>query len=130
MKAYLYTSLLLGIFVFFVPAKTTLGAGADIAAPAEQQSLLTVLEELTAQVHKNGRYVEVKGAIKNISLSTLRGFVTVYLLDGNGGVIAAKDESIGNGMEFGQGIVAKFEVTLRVPQGKKIESVSVDFTKE
>jgi hypothetical protein len=99
-------------------------------APSNQQSQLTILEELSAQLHNNGRLVEIKGAIKNISKSALKGYITIYLLGANGNVINAKDEAIGRGLEFSQGMVVKFEATLKVPKKAKIATVSVDFIRE
>ena len=98
--------------------------------PSEQQSLLTELEELDAEMQQNGKAIEVIGVIKNISPSILKGFITVYLLDSNGNVINAQDEAIGQGLSFSPGAMAEFTMILKVPGKKKIASVSVDFTNE
>ncbi|MCI5164760.1 MAG: hypothetical protein D3903_01405 [Candidatus Electrothrix sp. GM3_4] len=99
------------------------------AFPAEQQSTLTALKKLDAQ--QNGKLVEVQGEVQNISSVNLSGFITVYLLEKNGGVAAAQDVSIaGSGKMFSPGDTIAFTATLQVPAEKKIMSVSVDFTKE
>lgn len=128
MKSLLRISLLLIIHIFFfgaIPTKSLAAFG-----PTDKPSQVTVLEELSAQLQKNGRAVEIEGAIKNISKSVLKGYVTVYLLDENGGVINAKDKAIGNGLDFSQGMIAKFTVTMKIGRKKKVESISVDFVQE
>jgi len=112
-------------FLFTITTKSIATSG-----PAEEQSQLTVLEELSAQLHKNGRFVEIEGAIKNISKSTLKGYVTVYLLGINGEVINAKDKVVGQGLEFSHGMVTKFKLTMKVAKKKRIDTISVDFIQE
>ena len=128
MKTFQYMSLFMVLTVFFLFTITTKSIATS--GPAEEQSQLTVLEELSAQLHKNGRFVEIEGAIKNISKSTLKGYVTVYLLGINGEVINAKDKVVGQGLEFSHGMVTKFKLTMKVAKKKRIDTISVDFIQE
>ena len=127
-KRYYIFSLLVALFLLGLLAGSALSV-TDFGS-GEQLSNLTVLDELSATLHKNGGVVEVKVAVKNVSNSYLKGLVTVYLLDANGKVINAKDEPVGNGLQFGPGAVAEFELTMKVPKKARIDTVSVDFVRE
>lgn len=88
------------------------------------------LESLDAEYFPANRVVAIKGSIKNISSTTLRGYITVYLRSSSGLVLGAYDLPVNDHRPFIDGESVAFDTAVNVSNTTGAYQVSVEFTKD
>ncbi len=108
--------------------------GADSAGqnlvPARQNMSFVSLENLEAEFFPANRVVAIKGSIKNVSKTTMRGYLTLYLLSAGGTVLRAFDLPVNDHRPFGDGKSVSFDTAVNVSNVSGAYQVSVDFTRD
>lgn len=122
-------TMLLSMFVLHpVPASCD-SAGRNLI-PMKQNMSLVSLENLDAEYFPANRVVAIKGSIKNISKSSLRGYITLYLRSSSGMVVGAYDLPVNEHRPFIDGETVSFDTAVNVSNTTGAYQVSVDFTKD
>ena len=85
------------------------------------------IEELTAHLESDGTVIFVSGKIRNLGHMETRGYVIVYLRDGNNDVIHAVETDVNEKMPFGYGKSGYFEVSANIEGLSGLQNVSVEF---
>ena len=98
------------------------------AVPQKMQ--LVSLEKLEAEFYSASRVVGIKGSIKNTSNSSLRGYLTLYLLSVGGDVLGAFELPVNDHRPFRNGESVPFDTAINVSHISGAYTVSVDFTRE
>lgn len=88
------------------------------------------LENLDAEYFPANRVVAIKGSIKNISSTTLRGYITLYLRSSSGAVLGAYDLPVNEHRPFNDGETVSFDTAVNVSNTTGAYQVSVEFTKD
>ena len=114
----------------FVPATVTAGSAGVSLTPMQEKMAFVSLDSLDAEFYSASKVVSIKGSIKNISNSTLRGFVTIYLIAQNGVVLSASDMPVNDHHPFMDGESVAFETVVNVSNSSGASRVSVEFTKD
>lgn len=96
--------------------------------PMKQKMSFVSLEKLEAEYFPANKVVAIKGSIKNISSSTLRGYITLYLRSSNGMVVGAYDLPVNDHRPFGDGETITFDTAVNVSNTTGAHQVSVEFT--
>lgn len=128
-KLLVVTALVLSLGVLeSVPASCE-SAGRNLI-PMKQNMSLVSLENLEAEYFAANKVVVIKGSIKNISSSTLRGYLTLYLRSHNGMVVGVYDLPVNDHRPFMDGESVAFDTAVNVSNTTGAAQVSVDFTKD
>jgi hypothetical protein len=98
--------------------------------PMKQNMSFVSLESLDAEYFPANRVVAIKGSIKNISSTTLRGYITVYLRSSSGLVLGAYDLPVNDHRPFIDGESVAFDTAVNVSNTTGAYQVSVEFTKD
>lgn len=98
--------------------------------PMKQNMSFVSLEKLEAEYFQANRVVSIKGSIKNISNSTLRGYITLYLRSSSGMVVGAYDLPVNEHRPFNDGESVTFDTSVNVSNTTGAYQVSVEFTKD
>jgi len=98
--------------------------------PMKQKMAFVSLESLDAEFFPSSRLVNVKGSLKNISNSTLRGYITISLLSQTGVVLAAFDMQVNDHRPFSDGETVPFDTAVNVSSVSGAFRVGVEFTKD
>ncbi|NTV14929.1 MAG: hypothetical protein HGA96_13515 [Desulfobulbaceae bacterium] len=98
--------------------------------PMKQKMAFVSLEALEAEFFPASRLVSVKGSLKNISSSSLRGYITISLLSQSGVVLAAFDMQVNDHRPFTDGETVPFDTAVNVSSLSGAFRVSVEFTKD
>lgn len=98
--------------------------------PMKQKMSFVSLDKLEAEYFPANRIVAIKGSIKNISSSTLRGYITLYLLSSSGMVLAAYDLPVNDHRPFHDGESVVFDTAVNVSNTSGAHQVSVEFTRD
>lgn len=98
--------------------------------PLKQNTSFVSLEQLEAEYFPANKVVSIKGSIKNISDSTLRGYITLYLRSSSGMVIGAYDLPVNDHRPFSDGETITFDTAVNVSNTAGAYQVSVEFTKD
>lgn len=85
------------------------------------------IEDLTAQLQSDGTVILVSGKIRNLGHSATRGYVVVYLKDGNNDVIHAMETDVNEKRPFGHGKAGYFEVSANIEGISGLQNVSIEF---
>ncbi|NTV13506.1 MAG: hypothetical protein HGA96_06190 [Desulfobulbaceae bacterium] len=104
-------------------------AGVDLLA-AKQKMSVVALESLEAEYFPASKVVNIKGSLRNISNSYVRGFVTVFLLSQSGVVLNAFDMQINDHRPIMDGETVVFSTAINVTNVSGASRVSVEFTKD
>ncbi len=96
----------------------------------KQNMSFVSLENLDAEYFPANRVVAIKGSIKNISKSTLRGYITLYLRSSSGTVVGAYDLPVNEHRPFIDGESVSFDTAVNVSNTTNAYQVSVEFTKD
>lgn len=114
-----------------------LGGGLAIAGPAgvnltpmQQKMSFVSLESLESEFFPANKMVSVKGKLKNISNSYLRGYLTIFLMSQSGAVLSAFDLPVNDHRPFNDGEVVSFDTAVNVNSVSGACRVSVEFTKD
>ena len=98
--------------------------------PMQQNMAFVSLENLDAEYFPANRVVAIKGSIKNISNSTLRGYITLYLRSSSGMVVGAYDLPVNDHRHFDAVESVSFDTAVNVSNTTGAYQVSVEFTKD
>jgi len=98
--------------------------------PLKQNMSFVSLENLDAEYFPANRVVAIKGSIKNISNTTLRGYITLYLRSSSGMVVGSYDLPVNEHRPFGDGETVSFDTAVNVSNTTGAAQVSVEFTKD
>jgi hypothetical protein len=112
------------------PATAKCDSAGRNLVPVQQKTPFVSLENLEAEYFPAHRVVAVKGSIKNISSSTLRGNITLYLLSSSGMVLSAFDLPVNDHRPFRGGEIVSFDTAINVSSISGAYQVSVEFTKD
>lgn len=85
------------------------------------------IEDLTAQLQSEGTVILVSGKIRNRGHSATRGYVIVYLKDGNNEVIHSMEADVNEKLPFGYGKAGYFEVSANIEGISGLQNVSIEF---
>ena len=85
------------------------------------------IEDLTAQLQSDGTEIFVSGKIRNLGHADTRGYVIVYLRDGNNDVIHAVETDVNEKRPFGYGVAGYFEVSANIEGMNGLQNVSIEF---
>lgn len=96
----------------------------------KQNMSFVSLENLDAEYFPANRVVAIKGSIKNISNTTLRGYITLYLRSSSGMVLGAYDLPVNDHRPFNDGETVSFDTAVNVSNTTGAYQVSVEFTKD
>lgn len=115
----------------------SLGAGTASAGPAgvnltpmKQKMSFVSLESLESEFFPGSKMVSVKGSLKNISSSYLRGYLTIFLMSQSGTVLSAFDMPVNEHRPFADGETVAFDTAVNVSNVNGACRVSVEFTKD
>jgi hypothetical protein len=98
--------------------------------PMKQNMSFVSLENLDAEYFPANKVVAVKGSIKNISNSILRGYITLYLRSSSGMIVGAYDLPVNDHRPFNDGETISFDTAVNVSNTTGAYQVSVEFTKD
>jgi len=118
---------LLGAFLILVTGNDVVGKN---LTNVEHDMATVVLESVEAEFHPANRVVTVKGSIRNVSNSFVRGFLSLHLLSKNGTVLQTFEVPLKEHQVFAQGESVSFDTVLNTPRVHGASQVSIDFTKE
>lgn len=96
----------------------------------KQNMSFVSLENLDAEYFPTSKVVAIKGSIKNISSTTLRGYITLYLRSSTGSVLGAYDLPVNDHRPFNDGETVSFDTAVNVSNTTGAHQVSVEFTKD
>jgi len=117
-------------WVVFPPSLASCAPAGRNLIPMKQKMAFVSLDKLEAEYFPANRVVAVKGSIKNISSSTLRGYITLYLLSSSGVVLAAYDLPVNDHRPFNDGESVAFDTAVNVSNTSGAHQVSVEFTRD
>jgi hypothetical protein len=100
-----------------------------ILTPVEMKMSYADLESVEAEFHQANNIVSVKGRIKNISNSVIRGFISLHLMSSTGSVLQTFELPIKSHQPLNIGESVKFETVLPTTKSKDATQISIDFTK-
>jgi len=127
-------NMLVGIYllaVLFAADGSSFAGPAGInLIPMKQTMPLVNLESLDSEFFPASKMVSVKGSLKNISGSYLRGFITIFLMSQNGVVLSAFDMPVNDHRPFSDGEKISFDTAVNVSNVSGASRVSVEFTKD
>ena len=83
--------------------------------------------DLTAQLQSDGTVILVTGKIRNLGHSDTRGYVIVYLKDGNDDVIHAMETDVNEKQPFGHGKAGYFEASANIEGMAGLSNVSIEY---
>lgn len=98
--------------------------------PMKQNMSFVSLENLDAEYFPANKVVAIKGSIKNVSKSTLRGYITLYLRSASGMIVGAYDLPVNDHRPFIDGETVSFDTAVNVSNTTGAYQVSVEFTKD
>lgn len=98
--------------------------------PLKQKMVFVSLENLEAEYYSANKIVAIKGSIKNVSNSSMRGYITLYLLSVSGTVLRAFDLPLNDHRPFGDGESVSFDTAVNVSNVSGAYQVSVEFTRD
>jgi len=120
--------------LFFLASLHSTTVCADSAGrnliPMQQKMSLVSLDKLEAEYFPANKVVAIKGSIKNISSSALRGYITLYLRSTSGMVLGAYDLPVNDHRAFSDGETILFDTVVNVSNTAGAYQVSVEFTKD
>lgn len=123
-------SLLLALMLASVVGVASAGPAGVNLTPMKQKMSLVSLESLEAEFFPASKMVSVKGSLKNISSSHLRGFLTIFLMSQSGVVLSAFDMPVNDHRPFMDGETVSFDTAVNVSTVSGASRVSVEFTKD
>ena len=88
------------------------------------------VKDLNVEVYPENNIIRVLGTFANVSPTVIKGFITIYLLDGQGNVIYSVEMPANNHKAISSGQTVKFDEVFSVNSIKNAAVVSVDFTRE
>ena len=100
-----------------------------ILTPVEMKMSYAALESVEAEFHQANNVVSVKGKIKNISNSVIRGFISLHLMSSTGSVLQTFELPIKFHQPLNIGESVQFETVLPTTKSKDATQISIDFTK-
>lgn len=119
------------IVLLFVGVGTVSAEPAGVnLTPMKQNMAFVSLESLDAEFFPASKVVSVKGSLKNISNSYLRGFITIFLMSQSGFVLSAFDMPVNDHRPFMDGESVSFDTAVNVSSISGASRVSVEFTKD
>lgn len=122
-------TLLVSLFVLHPVPGSCDSAGRNLI-PMKQNMSFVSLENLEAEYFPANRVVAIKGSIRNVSSSTLRGYITLYLRSSSGMVVGAYDLPVNEHRPFIDGETVSFDTAVNVSNTTGAYQVSVDFTRD
>jgi len=128
-KPFVLPALFLSLALVCPPQACGEPAGRNLI-PMKQKLSLVSLEKLEAEYFPANKVVSVKGRLKNISSTTLRGYVTLYLLSSSGTVLGAFDLPVNEHRPFNDGETVFFDTAVNVSNVSGAYQVSLDFTQD
>ncbi len=121
--------LVLAIAVLVIlPFFRSLVIAQEISRPMSFSAPQFQIEDLSANVHSDGRLLVVSGKVKNLSFSDVRGFVTVYFKNANHSVLKAVDVEVNENNPISNGQSGTFETSTSIESIGGLANVSVEFT--
>ena len=123
------TALLCSLPVFH-PANVRGDAAGRSLPPLRQQMSFVALENLEAEFFPANSVVTISGRIKNNSRTSVRGYLTFYLLSASGTVLKAFELPLKEHQPFGDGESVSFDTAVNVGSVSGAYQVSVDFTRD
>jgi len=121
---------LLWSLLVFHPALVHGDSAGQNLVPVGQKMSFVSLENLEAEFFPANRVVAIKGSIKNVSKTTMRGYLTLYLLSVGGTVLRTFDLPVNDHRPFGDGESVSFDTAVNVSNVSGAYQVSVDFTRD
>ncbi|MBI9083815.1 MAG: hypothetical protein JEZ11_09470 [Desulfobacterales bacterium] len=120
---------ILSVVMIFFTATILQANGADkvVEQPLTFGGPQYEIEDLTAQLQSEGSVILVSGKIRNLGHSATRGYVIVYLRDGNNDVIHAMETDVNEKRPFGHGMAGYFEVSANIEGLSGLANVSIEF---
>lgn len=85
------------------------------------------LEDLIAEMQKDGDNVLVSGKIRNLSHNSVRGYVIIYLKNDKDKVVRSVETDVNDNMYFHHGKTGNFETTVNIGNVPDIQNVIVEF---
>ena len=103
-------------------------ASQEISRPLTFSGPQFEIEDLSANLHSDGRILVVNGRVKNNAYSTVTGFATVYFKSSDHAVLKAVEVEVDRNLPIAQGQSGFFETSTRVDSIAGLANVSVEFT--
>lgn len=128
-KFLIFPTLFLPLVAFSPMSAKSEPAGRNLI-PMKQKAAFVSLDKLEAEYIPAHKVVAIKGSIKNVSRSTLRGYITLYLLSTSGTVLSAYDLPVNDHRPFNDGDSVPFDTAVNVSNTSGAYQVSVEFTKD
>lgn len=121
--------LTLSLLILVVSALgTTPGASEEISRPLTFTGAQFEIEDLAANLHSDGRILEVTGRVKNNGFSSVIGFATVYFKSADHAVLKAVEVEVNRNLPIPRGHSGFFETSTRVDSIGGLANVSVEFS--
>lgn len=118
---------LIGLLLLLMTVSPATMAG-EISRPLTFSGPQFQIEDLRADLHSDGRILVVRGKVKNLGYSHIKGFLTVYYKGAHQEVLKTQETEINENQPIAAGQVAKFEATTNVQNIPGLTNVSVEFT--
>lgn len=115
-------------WIVLLPIGVPPASASEISRPLTFSGPQFQIEDLTADVHSDGRVLVVQGKIKNLGFSSVQGFITVYFKGSHHEVLNAIDADVNNRQPIPSGQSGKFEASANVQNLPGLSNVSVEFT--
>ncbi len=85
------------------------------------------VEDLIAELQKDGDNVLVSGKIRNLSHTPVKGCVIIYFKNDKGKVVRSVEVDVNDKMSFRHGKTGVFETTVNIGNVPDIQNVVVEF---
>lgn len=119
--------LILGICTLLLWTATLLAGTRSLNEPTTFADAKFEIHDLQAIVEGNDDVMLISGKIKNLSFTTVKGYVIVYLQDKDEAVIFATEADVNERQPFPHGKSGFFETAINIGDTPAVENVSIEF---